>query len=175
MYSSETEKFDANWNDFITKVKAQIYKRSQGKLPSFPVLQTILDDCKMDWIAEDTKYGRWLLDYSREHPEKGNLIKQILAEDMQFAKRSEKQGVSNTVMIAAPLVGAVAGFSISHMFHAPFLAQAVFTVVPAALAPQVVKSVDAKIGRTNVASETDAYMEQLQKYYLSVKSVLETL
>lgn len=169
------EHFEITWKDFVIRVRAQINKRCKDKLPSYSVMQAILEDCKLDWEVSDNKYGRWLINFAEEYPEQAELMKQVLVKDMQFSPRTEKQGLPYAVKVAAPVVGAVAGFSVSHFcFHAPMLVQAACTVVPAVAAPPVVKAIDTQICRKNIAEETNAYIEQLEKYYLSVKGILET-
>lgn len=167
--------FESNWKDFDIKVRAQIGKRCNGQMPAFSILAVILEDCKMDWGASDTRNGRWLMNLAKDYPKAANLIQKILLEDMKFEQRAEKPGISHTVKTVAPLAGAAAGFAISHfVFHASVIAQAVCTVGPAVALPPIVKKVDANVNEKNIHAETNQYMEQLQKYYISIKSVLET-
>lgn len=167
--------FESNWKDFDTKVRAQIGKRCNGQIPSFSVLAVILEDCKMDWGASDTRNGRWLTNLAKDYPKAANLIQKILLEDMKFEQRVEKNGISSTVKTVAPMAGAAAGFAFSHfVLHAPVVTQVVCTVGLAVALPPIMKKIDANVNEKNIHAETNQYMEQLQKYYISIKSVLET-
>lgn len=170
----QISEFNRLWDDFMVKLKGQILKRSAEKMPSCKQLNMILEDCTLDWMTGETVCGRWFLGYESENPQKAQLIRQILLEDMRFQECESKQAIPRAAHIVVPAVGAAAGLALSRVLHAGAVMQAASAIVPAVALSPAMKYVDTQLCSKNIQKLTKEYLLQMDVYYRSIISVLES-
>lgn len=168
------KQFNKLWNDFIVKLNGQILKRSADGMPSIKQMNMILEDCALDWVTEETICGRWFLEYETENPNHGRLIRQVLLEDMRFRECEAQPELPNSAHVVVPAVGAVAGLALSRMLGAGAVVQTAAAIVPAVALSPAMKHMDAQLRSKNIQKLTEEYLLQLDMYYRSILSVLES-
>ena len=174
MSQEHLEQFDKQWSLFITHVKGQVKKRSQKGIPTFSQMNVILKDCALDWDSNDNLCGRWLANLKKEMPEKSELIRQILVEDMHFREDSTLKGMSALLKTAIPVAGAVAGLTISRVAGATMMLQLLSAAGAAAILTPAIKTADQQVRDTNTSKSLQAYLEQLELYRISVVNILNS-
>lgn len=168
------KQFNKLWNDFMVKLNGQILKRSADGMPSIKQMNMILEDCALDWVTGETICGRWFLEYETENPNQGQLIRQILLEDMRFQECEAQPELPSAAHIVVPAVGAVAGLALSRVLHAGAVMQAASAIVPAVALSPAMKYVDTQLSSKNTQKQTKEYLLQMDVYYRSIISVLES-
>ena len=174
MIRNNLEQFDKNWELFITRVKGQIKKRCQGGTPSFVQMNAILKDCALDWESGDNACGRWLTNLKKEMPEKSELIRQILVEDMHFREDSTMKGMPALLKTVIPVAGAVAGMTISRVAGATTTLQLLSAAGAAVVLTPAMKTIDQQVCDINTSKSLQAYLEQLELYRISVVNILKS-
>lgn len=175
MSIEDKSSFEKNWTAFITRLKGQIISRSQKHEMGYQQLRLLLSDAALSWVSGEEACGRWLMTYSRSNPAKGESIRDILTKDMQFTELPPpKKAYNETLNYVIPVAGAAAGFGISSMFKATTLIKAISTIAPAAVLYPSAKSLGDNLNKNSKSLQLEEYIDQLEKYKLSVISVLET-
>lgn len=163
--------FEKNWDRFLTHLTAQIHKRSAKQLPGVNILNMILRDCALDWASPETPYGRWLMGYAAQEPEKAALIRQILMEDMQLKPVRVKNGAA-LCQTCIPTASAAAGFTASRLLDTSITVQAISTVSAAAVSVPFVLLAGKKLRKRSQEKALQMYLSQLELYHLSIQSIL---
>lgn len=166
--------FEKNWAKFITRLKGQVMAKTEKQELSYPLLKLLLSDAVIGWETKDEENGRWLMNYTAEEPTKGQTIHRILTEDMQFDELQSKKVYHESLNYVVPIVGAVAGLGISTLLGAGVLGKTLSTVVPAAVLYPSSKAIGDNLNKTSSSHLLEEYIAQLEKYKLSVISVIES-
>jgi len=172
MDNTDKEKFESLWNDFIILVKGKLITTSNTQRLSTPLANLILSDAASAWGSEYELSGKWLSQFAEKDPQKAELIRDIVMNDMKFSDISEKKEISNQYNIIIPAIGAIAGLGISFFAGATKLVQAISTIAPAVLLYPAVKSFGKQQNEINKKNTIDELMVQLDKYNNSILSVL---
>lgn len=170
--STHRDRFEKLWDKFFARLKGKILREADKQELTYPLMKLILTDAKSDWMSEYDEGGRWLRDYMNENPAKGRLVYDILTDNMSFCEVAKKSDSMGLVSLVAPLAGAALGFGISSIFNAGVVVKIISTVVPAGLIFGTTKAMEPKFKNKRKQEHMEAYFNQLEKYKLSVISVL---
>lgn len=172
MPGTYTESFEKQWGKFLTTVKGKLVRESKTQKITYPLLNLLLQDVRLNWDSEFEENGRWLKGYKKANPEAGERIQHILLKKMAFTEITQKKDNSQLMNYVVPVIGAAAGIGISTILHANLAIKAVSTVVPAVAMYAATKSV----GMSKTASDTtqliDQYMAQLDTFKAEILCVL---
>lgn len=167
------EKFKANWGKFVTRLRGQMIAAAKKQKLSYPMLKLMLAEQVGFWDSRYDEGGRWLNEYESANPDKGGMIRKILVEDICFSTEYPKNPHMDILKYAVSFGGGAAGLAISHAMGAGKFAQAVSTVVPAVVAYPVASSLSDSVQDQWKKEMIDFYMDQLEKYKISVEGILE--
>ncbi len=173
MTLNNRENFLKCWDKFSKNLRGKILNQTDKQNFSFHVLKLILAEAVTVWENKYDECGRWLIDYSKENPEKGELIKQILLRDMKFTEVTVKKSNSRNAALLASVGVAAAGFGISHFLNAGTAATVAATVLPAIAAYPTVTATTNAVNGKKESNTLDAYMNQLEKFRLSILNVID--
>ena len=166
--------FERNWTKFITRLKGQIITKSEKQELTYPLLKLLLSDAALSWDAKDEENGRWLMNYAASEPVKGQTIRGILTEDMQFTELQPKKVYSESLNYVVPVAGAAVGLGISSLLGANTLVKAISTIAPAAVLYPSAKAIGDNLNKKGRSLLLEEYIAQLEKYRISVISVIES-
>lgn len=169
---TQTENFERLWENFISKIKGKLINASMQKKLTFSYVKLILDNEIYAWDSDYDEEGRWLRQYTDENPRCGQLIKEILFNDMSFTE-IEPPKKADGLKYAVPIVGAAAGLGIASIFNANLIVKAISTVAPAAILFPTTKTVLSYFSDSNSQAMIDSYISQLDKYKNSIISIIE--
>lgn len=169
---SDVSQFEKYWNKFTTQFRGTLLSESKNQSITYSTASILLSDAAMCWGLSYDECGRWLCNYIRSNPEKGELVLHILTKDMQFTELPPKKGLSSAAKVIVPVAGAVVGGGIAHFLGANLLVQAISAVVPAALLVPATASIASMIADNNKSVVIEEYMAQLEKYKQGVITVL---
>lgn len=172
MNNTDKERFEQCWNKFITRLRGQMLNTMAKQKLTYPMMKLMLADEVEFWDSRQQEGGRWLDQYEAEYPEKGALIRSILVKDISFKEESGNAPQGDSLKYILPVGGAAAGFLISHFMGANTIVQAVSTVVPAVAAYPIAVSVTGSNKADADKRMLQLYLDQLEKYRLSVESIL---
>lgn len=191
MSMQDKEQFLRHWNTFMERLKGRIRRETRKNAV---VLNNILAELRLAWALDDDELGRWVIAYTRSHPDQGALVRKILLE-MQFTTIPEShqspQGIpsasflsaqtltskvtdpSNPLSFILPLAGAATGFAISHFItKSSPLIQVVSTIAPSVL----IYAAESGFGRSMAQQDEEGLIqaceERLERYKQSVISIL---
>lgn len=169
---THTENFERLWDNFIVKLKGKLLNVSMQKELTFSYVKLILDNEIYAWDSDYDEEGRWLKQYMNENPREGQLIKEILLDDMSFTE-IEPPKKADSLTYIVPVVGAAAGLGLSSIFNANLIVKAISTVAPAAILFPTTKTVLNYFSSYNSQTLIDNYIGQLDKYKNSIISIIQ--
>lgn len=172
MNTTEKEKFESLWSDFIALVKGKLITTSSNQKLTTPLANLILADAAASWGSEYEINGKWLSKLKETEPEKAELVREILLNDIKFNEIDTKSELPEYYNYVIPAVGACAGLAISMYLGWSKIIQAVSTVLPAVLLYPAVNTYRSRIGAANAENYIENYIQQLDKYKNSVISIL---
>lgn len=169
----DVELFEKYWEQFLIRVKGRMVSQAKKQELTYPLLKLLLKDISLSWDSDVEENGRWLRQYSEENPQKGEMIRQILLEDMEFSEVLSNDKSPAAVNYIVPAAGAAAGYCISSVLHAGAAAKAISTVAPALLLYPSAKAIGENAKNKNQRESMEAYLSQLEKYRKGALSVLQ--
>ena len=172
MNTTEKEKFESLWADFIALVKGKLISTAAKQKLSAPLANLILSDAASSWSSEYDINGKWLSSLKELDPKKAELVREILLNDMCFTGMDIKGELPTYYNYVIPAVGAFAGCAISMYLGYGKLVQAASTIIPAVLLYPAVTTFRNRMNESNTDKCIDGYIAQLEKYKHSVISVL---
>lgn len=175
MQDSFYNSFLKNWDKFRVRLQGQIMIQVKKGVFTYTSLNLVLADCVEFWDSHYSEGGRWLMELEKAFPEKAELVKKILLKDMKFSEESDVASKNNILQYAVPVGSAVVGFSISRALGASNIVQAVCTLTPAAVALPLTKNIVNSVDENKKKEMIDSYLSQLEKYRLSVESVVKDI
>ncbi len=173
MSGNAKEDFEKYWGKFITQLKGRLMAVSKNQKLSYHIAKLQLTDIAANWDSEYEESGRWLIQYCNENPEKGQLVREVLLEQMCFSEIQPKKDYSEVMNYAIPVAGAIAGFGISKLAHAKTVVRAVSTIAPTVLLYPSAKAVGTTLNQNSKAELLDEYILQLEKYHQGVISIID--
>lgn len=173
MEDNYIETFEKYWKQFLTRVKGKMMHYAQKQELTYSLLQLILKDASYSWNSNVEGNGRWLIQYSMQNPQGGELIRRILLDDMSFTEISKEKENWEMLVHAAPVAGAAAGYGVSSVLGAGPIVKAVFTIAPALLLYPTARGFGESVRDKSTEEYIEKYLFQLDKYKKSVISVLQ--
>lgn len=172
MKTTEKERFEALWADFIVLVKGKLISTVAKQKLSTPLANLILSDAASSWNSEYEINGKWFSNLKVVDSKKAELIGEILLNDMRFTEIDIIEELPTYYNYVIPAVGACAGCAISMYLGYSKLVQVASTILPAALLYPAVTTFRNRMSETNKDKCVEGYIAQLEKYKNSVMSVL---
>lgn len=172
MNTTEKERFDSLWADFIAQVKGKLISTAAKQKLSTPLANLILSDAASSWNSEYEINGKWLNNLKGVDSKKAELVGEILTNDMRFTEIDTKGELPTYYNYVIPAVGACAGCAISMYLGYGKLVQAASTIIPAVLLYPAVTTFRNRMNETNKDKCIEGYIAQLEKYKNSVVSIL---
>lgn len=172
MNTTEKEKFESLWADFITLFKGKLIEVSNKQTLSASLARLILADAASTWSSDYEINGRWLQKFTQEEPRKAELIREIIEKDMTLQEIDKKSELPMYCDIILPFATAGIGFAVSYYLGYGKLAQACSALIPGALMYPAIKKFRNTQIKNNKQNAIDQYISQLDKYYNSIISIL---
>ena len=172
MNTTEKEKFESLWTDFIALVKGKLISTAAKQKLSTPLANLILSDAASSWNSVYEINGKWLSDFKEIDSKKAELVGDILLNDMRFAEMDIKGELPAYYNYVIPAAGACAGCAISMYMGYGKIVQAASTIIPAVLLYPAVIAFRIRMNEINIDKCIEGYIAQLEKYKNSVISVL---
>lgn len=172
MNTTEKEKFESLWTDFIILVKGKLISTASKQKLSTPLANLILSDAASSWNSEYEINGRWLNDLKKNDSPKAELVGDILLNDMHFDEIETKRELPAYFNFVIPVFGACTGCAVSMYLGYGKLVQAASAIIPAVLLYPAVNTYRNRTNETNKDKYIENYITQLEKYKNSVVSVL---
>lgn len=165
--------FENVWNSFIVKFKGKLLSQSNNGNLNYSEVNLVFKDMVLSWSIKTDMEGKWLADYAFSNPEKGELIKKILAEDMTI-KKIDKPKTPEFLKYIVPFVGAAAGLCISSVCDAGIAVKAISTIAPAVVLYPSANTVLNTLKIRNNENLIEEYISQLDKYKQSIISIISS-
>lgn len=172
MNTTEKEKFESLWSDFIALVKGKLINTIAKQKLSTTLANLILSDAASSWNSEYEINGKWLINLKEVDVKKAELVRNILLNDMHFTEIDKQRELPSYYNYVIPAAGACLGCAISMYLDYSKLVQAASTIIPAVLLYPAVIMFRNRMNETNKDKCIEEYIAQLEKYKNSVISVL---
>lgn len=172
MNTTEKEKFESLWTNFIALVKGKLISTVAKQRLSTALANWILSDAASSWNSDYEINGRWLSNLKGVDSKKAELVGEILLNVICFTEVDTKGELPNYYNYVIPVVGACTGCAISMYLGYGKLIQAASTIIPAVLLYPAVTTFRYRMSETNKDKCIEGYIAQLEKYKNSVISVL---
>jgi hypothetical protein len=172
MDTTEKEKFESLWTNFLVLVKGKLINAANKQTLSPSLASLILADAAGSWASEYELNGRWLKKLNETDPQKGTLVSEVLLNDMKFTAVETKGELPLYYNYAIPVAGGLAGWGVSMLCGAGKLVQAASAVLPALLLYPAVNTLRKNLNSANHEKAIADYVGQLEKYKNSVLSIL---
>ena len=179
------EEFQDNWKKFSTQLKGRMLSFNGKTFSSSGYFNELLESEREFWSSNLQEGGRWLKDYSEKNPENGKTISGILCKDMCFMDVDSSN--ANIIMskVCRVVLGLAIGFSIVSFGDSAWIQKLKESFFMESLLPYffallcgivfyfIGMSVDSALQAQNSHKLIEAYMKQLEKFKLSVESILQ--
>lgn len=175
MGNSYYDNFKKNWDKFIARLQGQLITQAKSGVFTPASSNLILADCIGFWDSRYSEGGRWLDGFEKEYPEKAEMIRNILLNDMKFEENSVEESKQEYLKYVIPVGSAAAGFAISRIAGANAIVQAVCSIAPAAVAYPVANNVLHAADDNRKKEVIQNYLSQLDKYRASIGSILQDM
>lgn len=172
MEATIVNRFEKLWDDYLVSFKGALMEESQKQSLSYLVAKSLLQDVTLSWT---TGYGlncRWLDQLLKDSPEKGNLVREIITNDISLKEIWVQQDYSEYFKYGVPIGAGVAGFLAGNILGSGALGTVTATIVPIAIAVSLTNSWLKTNKEKKVEELIDTYVNQLEKYKQSIISVL---
>lgn len=173
MGNSYYDAFKKNWDKFITRLQGQLITQAKNGVFTPASFNLVLADCIGFWDSRHSEGGRWLDGFEKEYPEKAERIRNILLNDMKFESNSSDESTQEYLRYLIPVGSAAAGFAISRIAGANAIVQAVCTIAPAAVSYPVASNILHAAGDNRKKERIHNCLSQLDKYRVSIESILQ--
>ncbi len=164
--------FQRNWEHFITILQSDLKQSSQDQKVNYNMAKIALSIHSEYWDTKEKDGGRWIYELEKENPEEANLIRNILLKDMRFSEEVSSDSLNASLKFIVPIGSAVTGFALSKAFGANNVVRIISTIVPAAVAYPITNNMIDVHGENQKEETIQSYLSQLDKYKLSIESVL---
>lgn len=164
--------FKKNWDKFIVRLQGQMITQARNGVFTQASSHLILADCIGFWDSRHSEGGRWLGKFEEEYPQKAEMVRNILLNDMKFEENSADDSKQGYLRYIIPVGSAAAGFAISRIAGANAVVQAVCTIAPAVVAYPVADNVLHAADDNRKKEIIQNYLSQLDKYRVSIESIL---
>ena len=164
--------FPKYWKKFSTQLRGQLMTLAKNDTLMDSSANLALSSSIGFWDDCHAEGKKWLEQLEGEDPERAHLVENILVNDIHFEKTEKKKDYNQLFKYGIPLGGAVAGFAISKAIDATPTIQAALTAGAALVSCPIANSTIATSNDNAKNAKIDAYMQQLEKYELSIKNIL---
>lgn len=175
MGNSYYDDFKKNWDKFIARLQGQMITQARNGVFTQASFNLILAECSDFWDSRHSEGGRWLEKFEEKYPQKAEMVRNILLNDMKFEGKLADDSKQEYLKYIIPVGSAAAGFAISNIVGANTIVQAVCTVAPAVVAYPVTNNVLHAVDDNRKKEMIRNYLSQLDKYRLSMESILTDL
>ena len=163
-----TQRFEQLWEQFIATFKGSLITEARKQHVNLTLAKILLKDAAETWTADYGVTGVWL-----QQPKKGELVEEILTHDLTLQDvKIAPPKPNNALKVAAPIGAGVAGLAVAKALSLGTVATATAGAVPAALALPIVNARMETAAAKRKQRIIDAYVQQLDKYKESIKSIL---
>lgn len=167
--------FKKNWDKFVSRLQGQLITQARNGVFTPASSNLILADCIGFWDSRHSEGGRWLEEFEKEYPQKAEMVRNILLDDMKFEENSADDSKQEYLKYIIPVGSAAAGFAISKIAGANAIVQAVCTIAPAAAAYPVASNILHAADDNRKKEMIRNYLSQLDKYRVSIESILHDI
>ena len=172
MNTTEKDKFESLWANFIALVKGKLISTAAKQKLSYPLAKLILTEAALSWSSDYELNGKWLDNLKKTSPEKAALVSDVLLNDMSFTEMETTGELSPYYNLIIPAIGAGAGYAVSAYLGWSRIYQAVSTIAPAVMLYPAVNMWRKTKNETSKERTIEGYIQQLDKYKNSIVSIL---
>lgn len=172
MGNSYYNDFKKNWDKFIVRLQGQLITQAKNGVFTPASSNLILADSIGFWDSRHSEGGRWLDGFEKEYPQKAEMVRNVLLNDMKFVENSADASKQDYLRYIIPMGSAAAGFTISKIAGANAIVQAVCTIAPAVVAYPVASNVLHAADNNRKKEMIQNYLSQLDKYRISIENIL---
>ena len=90
MNTTDKDRFESLWGDFIALVKGKLISTAAKQKLSTPLANLILSDAASSWNSEYDINGKWLSDLKKTNPKEAEMVREILLDDIHFEEMDVK-------------------------------------------------------------------------------------
>ena len=167
-----TNKFNQLWDDFVSSFKGNLIAQARKQTLSFAFVKLIFSEACLSWTSEYSVNGRWLDNLVKENPANGNLVKEILTQDMALKEIAVQGDSLDFLKYVAPVGAGAIGYGISKALHLATLGTACATLAPLLIAIPVTNGCLNSRKENATMRLIDGYVAQLSKYREAVVAAL---
>ena len=168
-----TQRFEQLWEQFIATFKGSLITEARKQHVNLTLAKILLKDAAESWTADYGVNGVWLKHLKQDEPKKGELVEEILTHDLTLQDvKIAPPKPNNALKVAAPIGAGVAGLAVAKALSLGTVATATAVAVPAALALPIVNARMETAAAKRKQRIIDAYVQQIDKYKESIKSIL---
>ena len=165
--------FNVAWDKFRGMCRAKFLEKSKSRNLTPEVAEKSVKEVFSLWLDPYHACGQFLKDLSSLNSASSNEIKQILY-DIKFEKVPVNKGIPTLAVFAIALIGAAAGFAVSHFWLQYKVATTVIISAVTGAAVYYILDVVKKNARYKAKKDTIAnYMKQLDNVKDEIAGLLK--
>lgn len=169
---SDLNTFERLWGDFISSYKGKLIHDANIQGLSFSLAKLLLEESCLGWFTGTEMNARWLDKLHKESPQKADLIKEIITNDITLTEVANNRVSNNMFKYLVPACAGGAGYALAKYIDFGTLGTALTTIIPTSIVYSVVKGRMAAKNDRQKQADIDDYVRQLDKYKKAIEAVL---
>ena len=161
-----------SWSNFLSELRGKLLTTARTQELSLPLANLILSELASYWHSSSDVKGVWFTKYCETHIKEGQIISNILTNDLKFDTKENTTPMSNSTKCLLSIAGAVLGFGLSSFFEVSKTVRAITILLPMLVTFPLLDAYQEKQKISNQKSMIDNYINQLKKFEMSICSII---
>lgn len=169
---SNLNTFERLWDDFIASYKGKLIHDANIQGLSFSLAKLLLEESCLGWFTGTEMNARWLDKLHKESPQKADLIKEIITNDITLTEVVNNPVSNKVYKYLVPACAGGAGYALAKYIELSTWGTALTTIIPTGIIYSIVKGRMAAKNDRQKQADIDEYVRQLDKYKKAIEAVL---
>ena len=165
--------FEKYWKKFTLTVKGKLISESRKRKLTYEYACYVLKDALSVWASSYHEEGRWLMSFEKEDESKARLLREIILGSISFKEEAVIGTLSPGLKIILPVLCTLLTMGILYLFDHSLLFIAVSSLITLVLSVPASKRLVDMSRENSARKQIDNYMEQLNKYMYSIRSLID--
>jgi hypothetical protein len=160
--------FEELWEDYISSFKGSLISQTNNQPMSYHLAKRTLEEVTLSWLSEFDRRGRWVMRLEKEFPDKGDVVKDIIRNDISIKEiASSDSHVSASKYLLPAGLAAVGYFAAKLLAYNP-IKTACLVLIPALISVPILNNHLKNRQKNKEDAIIDSYVNQLNKYKVAI-------
>jgi hypothetical protein len=171
--NNEITDFEMIWNRFETSIKGKLLEKMQTQSITISHANILLKNVSANWFDMYDISGKWLIEYTKENPEKGNKINNILKNELKFSREAKWRIMPKYLKAIILLCGAIAGYILAILTKQNTIRMKLLIIIlPLGVLYYLITNYEKQISENSKKIIINNYVKQLNEFKNNINKIL---